>query len=172
MLEIPAGGELTIPFRLRQTGTQPCTDCETHGESLTNGSVAGRCARRSAPSSTQTFADRIRETDEFYATKTTADLSDDERLVSRQAYAGMLWSRQFYHYVINDWLDGDPGQPKPPADRAGGRNSDWRHIFNRDVVTTPDKWEYPGLFLLGHGLSPGGPGPARSRIRQASDSSC
>ena len=87
-----------------------------------------------------------READEFYATKTTADLSDDERLVSRQAYAGMLWSKQFYHYVVNDWLDGDPGQPKPPVDRAGGRNGDWRQVFNRDVVTIPDKWEYPAFF--------------------------
>jgi len=65
--------------------------------------------------------------------------------VARQAYAGLLWSKQFYHYSVDDWLDGDPGEPRPPdaRHRPGGRNVDWRHLFNRDVLLVPDKWEYP-----------------------------
>ncbi|HEV3004000.1 MAG TPA: glucosidase, partial [Pirellulales bacterium] len=64
-------------------------------------------------------------------------------LLARQAYAGLLWSKQFYHYVVKDWLDGDPEQPAPPASRQSGRNAEWGHLFNRDVISVPDKWEYP-----------------------------
>ena len=67
----------------------------------------------------------------------------EERLVARQAYAGLLWTKQFYHYVVEDWLTGDPNLPPPPESRKGGRNADWRHLFNRDVISMPDKWEYP-----------------------------
>ncbi len=63
--------------------------------------------------------------------------------VARQGYAGLLWSKQFYHYVIREWLNGDPGQPKPPPERLGGRNREWPHLFNRDIISMPDKWEYP-----------------------------
>jgi Glycosyl hydrolase family 63 C-terminal domain len=147
VLEIPPGGEVTIPLRLRETGAEGCVDSETHGgATLTEGAACIPLGPAFGPEFDQVFADRIREADEFYAAKTASDLSPDEQIISRQAYAGLLWSRQFYHYVINDWLDGDPKQPKPPADRAAGRNSDWRHIFNRDVITTPDKWEYPAFF--------------------------
>ena len=66
--------------------------------------------------------------------------------MARQAHAGLLWSRQFYHYVIHDWLHGDPGQPPPPPERKRLRNSDWTHMYNRDVISTPDKWEYPAYF--------------------------
>ena len=89
------------------------------------------------------FRDRIREADEFYAQRLPQGLADDERRVARQAYAGLLWSKQFYHYVVRDWLDGDPEQPPPPARRATGRNADWPHLYNRDVISMPDKWEYP-----------------------------
>ena len=61
----------------------------------------------------------------------------------RQAFAGLLWSKQFYHYVVKDWLDGDPAQPPPPAERRDGRNREWRHLYNADVISMPDKWEYP-----------------------------
>ena len=71
------------------------------------------------------------------------ELSEDERLVARQAFAGMLWSKQFYHYVVTDWLEGDPTQPKPPPQRWQGRNHDWTHLFTRDVISMPDKWEFP-----------------------------
>ena len=68
---------------------------------------------------------------------------EEARRVARQAYAGLLWSKQFYHYVVPDWLAGDPEQPPPPEGRKGGRNSDWPHFFARDVLSMPDKWEYP-----------------------------
>src|SRR5207253_2154955 len=84
---------------------------------------------------------RRREADEFYASHLPRHLGDEERRVARQAYAGLLWSKQFYHYAIKDWLEGDPEQPKPPAARQLGRNRDWPHLFNRDVISMPDKWE-------------------------------
>jgi hypothetical protein len=89
------------------------------------------------------FEQRLREAEEFYAARVPRGMSDDERRVARQAYAGMLWSKQFYYYVVRDWLDGDPAQPPPPAERRRGRNSEWGHVFNRDVISMPDKWEYP-----------------------------
>ncbi len=88
------------------------------------------------------FAERICETDEFYSFA-RHDLSPDAKQVQRQAFAGLLWSKQFYHYSIADWLKGDPGQPVPPADRLRGRNSQWVHLHNEDVLSMPDSWEYP-----------------------------
>jgi hypothetical protein len=90
-----------------------------------------------------TFAARLAEADAFYAARTCATLNEEERRVVRQAYAGLLWSKQFYHYVVKDWLEGDPTQPPPPHVRLSGRNHDWPHLFNRDVILMPDGWEYP-----------------------------
>jgi hypothetical protein len=90
------------------------------------------------------LADRAREADEFYLSHVGhAALPPDRRLVARQAAAGLLWSRQFYHYDVAPWLDGDPAQPPPPQQRKAGRNADWRHLNNRDIISMPDKWEYP-----------------------------
>ncbi len=89
------------------------------------------------------FAARRAETDTFYEGLLAGVASPDERAVARQAYAGLLWSKQFYHYVVKDWLDGDPDMPPPPAGRRQARNADWAHLFNRDVLSMPDKWEYP-----------------------------
>ena len=89
------------------------------------------------------FNARLREADEFYQTIIPEHLSHDARLVMRQAFAGMLWSKQFYHYVVEQWLDGDPATPKPPAERVRGRNREWKHLYNSDVISMPDKWEYP-----------------------------
>jgi hypothetical protein len=88
------------------------------------------------------FLQRIAENDEFYGfcPKT---FSADAKAVQRQAFAGMLWSKQYYHFVIEDWLEGDPGQPPPPSQRLRGRNSQWTHLFNSDIISMPDKWEYP-----------------------------
>ena len=89
------------------------------------------------------FARRIAEADQFYAAL-QHDMSDaDACLVQRQALAGMLWSKQYYQFDVTRWLDGDPAQPKPSAARRHGRNSDWRHVCNADIVSMPDKWEYP-----------------------------
>jgi mannosylglycerate hydrolase MGH1-like protein len=90
-----------------------------------------------------TFAARKAEADAHYAAVIPAQLSDDARNVMRQALAGMLWSKQFYHYAVHDWLDGDPAQPAPPPSRRSGRNADWTHVHNADVLSMPDKWEYP-----------------------------
>jgi hypothetical protein len=90
-----------------------------------------------------TFAKRIKEADEFYQTVIPKHLSDDAGLVMRQSLAGVLWSKQFYHYVVEQWLDGDPNAPKPPAERVRGRNREWKHLYNADVISMPDKWEYP-----------------------------
>lgn len=91
----------------------------------------------------RTFAQRKKEADEFYSEIIPQDLSTDARNVMRQSMAGLLWSKQFYHYVVQDWLTGDPGQPIPPGQRKQGRNSEWKHLYNADVISMPDKWEYP-----------------------------
>jgi hypothetical protein len=95
------------------------------------------------PEFDRVLADRQREADEFYAGVIPAKLSEDARGVMRQALAGMLWSKQWYHYDVRRWLDGDPAQPPPPPERQGGRNREWTHLYNDDVVSMPDKWEYP-----------------------------
>src|SRR5712692_3400048 len=89
------------------------------------------------------FAARKQEADEFYQRIIPADVSADARNVMRQALGGLLWSKQFYHYVVRDWLSGDPGQPPPADSRRNRRNSDWKHLYNADVLSMPDKWEYP-----------------------------
>ncbi|MGE5378629.1 MAG: MGH1-like glycoside hydrolase domain-containing protein, partial [Bacteroidota bacterium] len=90
-----------------------------------------------------TFAKRQSEADEFYGSLQPVSLSDDERNVQRQAFAGMLWSKQFYHYNVDEWLKGDPAQPAPPPERKKGRNHEWRHLNSADIISMPDKWEYP-----------------------------
>jgi hypothetical protein len=89
------------------------------------------------------LADRQREADEFYAPLAAADATEDERRIMRQAFAGLLWCKQYYHYDVDRWLEGDPGQPVPPAQRWHGRNGDWRHLHASDVILMPDDWEYP-----------------------------
>jgi hypothetical protein len=89
------------------------------------------------------FASRISEADEFYATIIPQDLTPDAKNVMRQGFGGMLWSKQFYHYVVKQWLDGDPANPSPPPERRNGRNHEWSHLYNADVISMPDKWEYP-----------------------------
>ncbi|MBA3549087.1 MAG: glucosidase [Nannocystis sp.] len=86
---------------------------------------------------------RRREADEFYAPLHPGALGIEEQRVMRQALAGMLWNKQFYHYIVRDWIDGDPAQPPPPNSRRKQRNHDWRHLYNERVMSMPDKWEYP-----------------------------
>jgi len=89
------------------------------------------------------FAARIREADEFCDSILSVELCAEARLVARQANAGLLWSKQFFHYIIESWLDGDPAMPAPSASRRHGRNAQWSHMYARDVLSMPDKWEYP-----------------------------
>ncbi|MFZ1400744.1 MAG: hypothetical protein WAS33_27830, partial [Candidatus Promineifilaceae bacterium] len=89
------------------------------------------------------FAQRLAETEEFYAAIQPAYLSDDEKRVQRQAWAGMLWSKQLFYYDVEQWLAGDPAGPPPPESRQHGRNRDWTHLNNFDIISMPDKWEYP-----------------------------
>lgn len=86
---------------------------------------------------------RMAEADEFYAGVIPASLSDDGRRIMRQSLAGLLWSKQYYHYVVKQWLDGDPACPPPPKERLSARNHEWKHLYNDDVISMPDKWEYP-----------------------------
>ena len=95
------------------------------------------------PAFEKLFARRIAEADEFYSRRMPKGLSMDAQSVQRQAFAGLLWSKQFYHYDVNAWLEGDPAGPPPPSRRRGGRNKEWSHLYNADVISMPDKWEYP-----------------------------
>jgi len=87
--------------------------------------------------------ERIAESDAFYSRFAAPEASADERAVQRQAFAGLLWNKQFYHYNVQLWLEGDPAFPPPPAARWNGRNHTWTHLNNHDVISMPDKWEYP-----------------------------
>ena len=122
-LTVPAGGRSTVRMRLRP--------------------VPDRDDAPFSPGFDQTFEHRIREADAFYESRIPATLGTDEAAVARQAYAGLLWSKQFYHYAVTEWLDGDPAQPVPPASRKHGRNAEWTHLYNADVISMPDTWEYP-----------------------------
>ena len=88
------------------------------------------------------FARRIMEADDFYSFS-PATLSPDAKSVQRQAFAGLLWSKQYYHFVVDTWLRGDATQPPPPTSRLNGRDSGWVHLYNEDIISMPDKWEYP-----------------------------
>ncbi len=90
-----------------------------------------------------TFQQRHQEADEFYQRITPFPLSEDMRNVQRQAFAGMLWCKQYYHYIIEDWLKGDQASPMPPAQRQKGRNREWIHFYTDDILSMCDKWEYP-----------------------------
>ena len=89
------------------------------------------------------LAPRRAEADEFYAKRAPKGLSEDAKNVQRQAFAGLLWSKQFYHFDVRTWLDGDPAGPPPPESRKKGRNHEWGNLYNADVISMPDKWEYP-----------------------------
>ncbi|HEX9246666.1 MAG TPA: glucosidase, partial [bacterium] len=89
------------------------------------------------------FAARRAEADAFYQRFGPAEMSEDARRVQRQAFAGLLWSKQYYHYTVEEWLDGDPAGPPPPESRKSGRNADWRHLDNSEVISMPDTWEFP-----------------------------
>jgi len=123
---IPAGGTMTVRLRLCRAA------------------APGQVRRAPFADFDKLVAQRKREADEFYGElEPAAGMDDDLRRVQRQAFAGMLWSKQFFHYNVQQWLDGDPAQPPPPPERLNGRNHQWRHLNNADVISMPDAWEYP-----------------------------
>ena len=89
------------------------------------------------------FTERVKEADEFFKDLQSKIDDDDKKMIQRQAIAGMMWSKQFYYYDVAQWLNGDPAQPPPPPERKHGRNRDWMHLNNADIISMPDKWEYP-----------------------------
>ncbi len=91
----------------------------------------------------QIFKTRKQEADLFYQEVCPFSITEDERNIQRQAFAGLLWSKQYYHYVVHDWLKGDLAQPAPPLERRYGRNREWTYLFSEDILSMPDKWEYP-----------------------------
>ena len=105
--------------------------------------VQGPVKNSFGPSFNAVFEKRKKEADEFYEKRIDANISDDARRVQRQAFAGLLWCRQTYHYDMRRWLEGDSTQPKPDPARKDGRNHEWTHLYNSDVISMPDKWEYP-----------------------------
>jgi len=123
VLDVPAGGSVVLRLRLVPAADAPKA---LFGKAFDD-----------------VFSQRIREADEFYDAVIPAAATAEERAVSRFAYAGLCHSKQFYYYVVADWIAGDPGQPPPPSARKRGRNHEWRHLYNRDVIAMPDKWEYP-----------------------------
>jgi hypothetical protein len=122
-IEIPAGQQIAVRLRLAPAEAASAEPFGTEFDAV--------------------FDQRRQEADEFFQGMVGAEVDAQERNIARQAWAGLLWSKQFYHYVVKDWLAGDPTQPPPPASRLEGRNSDWTHLYNRDVISMPDKWEYP-----------------------------
>lgn len=117
--DIPGGGEISLKLRLTHNNlTAPFSDFDS------------------------IFALRLQETDEFYADVQQDVKDEDLKRIQRQAYAGLMWSKQFYYFNVNQWLDGDVGNA-PPEERKNKRNSAWRHLNNSNIISMPDKWEYP-----------------------------
>jgi len=89
------------------------------------------------------FGRRQNEADEFYDSVAPVNLTSEDKAIQRQALAGLLWTKQFYYYIVEEWLKGDPASPPPPASRWDGRNARWRHLYNERVMSMPDSWEFP-----------------------------
>ncbi len=118
-ITVPAKQSATIRLRLTQDANNGFEDFDT------------------------VFKNRQAEADEFYNTLQQHSSDTDHGMIQRQAFAGMLWSKQYYHYDIHNWLNGDPNEPKPPVERLTGRNNKWQHLNTRAIISMPDKWEYP-----------------------------
>jgi hypothetical protein len=119
-INVPAGGSVEVSFRMKHPSS--------NGVEKTFGEI---------------IEERKNDADEFYEEMQRDVADEDLRNIQRQAYAGMLWSKQFYYYNVERWLEGDPGRYSPPQERKKGRNSHWRHLQNYDIISMPDKWEYP-----------------------------
>lgn len=122
-LTLRAGEEVTLRLRLWDSKVRPKV---VFGQAFT-----------------RTFKQRIAEADAFYRDKISTSLPEESQRILRQAYSGLMWTKQFYNYIVEDWLKGDPNRPQVPESRRAIRNGDWPHLFNRDIISMPDKWEYP-----------------------------
>jgi hypothetical protein len=122
VLQVPAGGERVVRVRLSQDAIAP---------------------KKPFADFDAVVAARAAEGDYYHRSARNAPMTDEERRVVRQADAGLVWSRKFYNYIVEHWLDGDPNQPPPPAARKSGRNRKWSQLWARDVISMPDGWEYP-----------------------------
>ncbi len=120
-LSVPAGGQMQVQLRLSKIAQKKPFDKNFD----------------------QTFTDRIAEADAFYQSLNQAQATGDQRNIQRQAFAGMLWSKQYYNIDMPRWVNGDPGQLPPPENRKTGRNAHWMTLNNEDIISMPDKWEYP-----------------------------
>jgi hypothetical protein len=122
-LDVAAGATAVVRLRLREAGDRPAEPFGSPFDAL--------------------FSQRQRDADEFYVDLVHEFATADEQNAARQCYAGLLWSRQFYYYAVDQWLEGDPAQPAPPPERLQRRNAEWTHLYNRDVLSMPDTWEFP-----------------------------
>jgi hypothetical protein len=145
----------TIRLRLRKIDNYPSPGdsvvplSQTHSSALTGASPpslpAGERVKGARPFDDfdEIFSARQAEANEFYDTTAPVNLGSEYRAIQRQALAGLLWTKQFYYYVVEEWLTGDPAHPTPPESRWGGRNFDWQHLYNERVMSMPDSWEFP-----------------------------
>ena len=148
-LQLDRGQSVTLKLRL--TDIEPLSGMDLNSGTVGIITSPGHAERAEGVPATNDFeagfdglfATRQKEAEEFYAARIPKELSDDAKAVMRQSFSGMLWSKQFYHYDARAWLEGDPAGPQPPPERWNGRNKDWTHLYNDDIMSMPDKWEYP-----------------------------
>ncbi|HEX5316755.1 MAG TPA: glucosidase, partial [Candidatus Kapabacteria bacterium] len=145
----------TIRLRLRKINDHPSPDDSVVPLSPTHSSTLTGASRPSLPAGDrervkklfddfdEIFGRRQNEANEFYDSIAPVNLTSEDKAIQRQALAGLLWTKQFYYYIVEEWLAGDPASPPPPASRWSGRNSDWRHLYNERVMSMPDSWEFP-----------------------------
>jgi hypothetical protein len=122
VLDVPAGGSQVVKLRLTM-------------ESIVRGPAFADFD--------EIFKQRIHESNRYHNAVRDAPMTDEQRAVTRQADAGLVWTRKFYHYIVEHWMEGDPGQPPPPKGRKRGRNRGWDQLWARDIISMPDGWEYP-----------------------------
>ena len=151
MYQLDLSDGQSVTLKLRLTDMEPLGSMDRNSPMVGSINAPGHAERaEGVPGSNDfgagfdaVFGQRQKEAEEFYASRVPKELSEDAKLVMRQSFAGMMWNKQFYHYDVRTWLDGDPAGPPPPKERLEGRNHDWTHLYNDDIMSMPDKWEYP-----------------------------
>jgi hypothetical protein len=133
----------TAEMYVRLYALDPGSATGAAGADFARNGAAANSDERADHDAAALMTQRRKEADDFYGSLTPAQSSPDQAEVMRQAFAGLLWSKQFYHFDVARWLDGDPGQPAPPGQRRSGRNHRWRHLRAADIIVMPDDWEYP-----------------------------